>query len=115
MGQHTHSLWVQNFVGDGLFGGIFTVIGFVPYIIIMFFLINLIEQTGYLSRVSLLVDKQFEKFGISGKSLITLITGIGCNIPAVMMARNSHSLKERTIVFLISPFMACSARLLVFI
>lgn len=115
MGQQAHSLWVQNFVGDGLLGGIFTVIGFVPYIIIMFFLINLIEQTGYLSRVSLLVDKQFEKFGISGKSLITLITGIGCNIPAVMMARNSHSLKERTIVFLISPFMACSARLLVFI
>lgn len=115
MGQQAHSLWVQNFVADGLLGGIFTVIGFVPYIIIMFFLINLIEQTGYLSRVSLLVDKQFEKFGISGKSLITLITGIGCNIPAVMMARNSHSLKERTIVFLISPFMACSARLLVFI
>lgn len=107
--------WVQNFVADGLLGGIFTAIGFIPYIIIMFFLINLVEQTGYLARVSLILDKQFEKFGISGKSVITLITGIGCNIPAVMMARNCHSLKERTVVFMIAPFMACSARLIVFI
>lgn len=116
MGENaSHGLWVQNFVADGLLGGIFTVVGFAPYIIIMFFLINLIEQTGYLSRVSLLVDKQFERFGLSGKSVITLITGIGCNIPAVMMARNCHSLKERTIVLMITPFMSCSARLLVFV
>ncbi|GAA5414338.1 ferrous iron transport protein B [Ureaplasma ceti] len=107
--------WIQNFVADGLLGGIFTVIGFLPYIIILFFLVSFLEQTGFLARVSLLLDKQLERFGISGKSVVTLITGIGCNIPAVMMARNCHSTKERTIVFLIAPFMSCSARLVVFV
>ena len=107
--------WGQNFVADGLLGGIFTVIGFLPYIIILFFFVSLLEQTGYLARVSLLLDKQLERFGVSGRSIITLITGIGCNIPSVMMARNCHSQKERTIVFLIAPFMACSARLIVFV
>ena len=107
--------WGQAFVADGLLGGIFTVVGFLPYIIILFFFVSLLEQTGYLARVSLLLDKQLERFGVSGRSIITLITGVGCNIPSVMMARNSHSQKERTIVFLIAPFMACSARLVVFV
>lgn len=107
--------WIQKFVSDGLLGGIFTVIGFLPYIIILFFFVSVLEQTGYLARISLLLDKQLERFGISGRSVVTLITGIGCNIPAVMMARNCHSAKERTIVFLIAPFMACSARLVVFV
>lgn len=106
--------WLQMFVSDGLFNGIFTVIGFLPYIIIMFGLIYVIEQTGYLARVSLLFDNLLSKFGISGRSIITLIAGTGCNIPSVMMARNSHSLKERTILILISPFISCSARLIVF-
>ncbi|MDE7221907.1 MAG: hypothetical protein K2N40_01395, partial [Ureaplasma sp.] len=106
--------WVQNLVVDGILGGIFTMIGFIPYITIMFLCVNFIEQTGYLSRVCLLLDKQLEKFGISGRSVISLITGIGCNIPAVMMARNCHSFKERRVIFLIAPFIACSARLVVF-
>lgn len=110
----TANEWVQNFVADGLLGGIFTVVGFLPYIIILFFFVSLLEQTGYLARISLLTDKWLERFGISGRSVVTLITGIGCNIPSVMMARNCHSKKERTIVFLIAPFMACSARLVVF-
>lgn len=106
--------WVQNLVVDGILGGIFTMIGFIPYIAIMFLCVNFIEQTGYLSRVCLLLDKQLEKFGISGRSVLSLITGIGCNIPAVMMARNCHSFKERRVIFLIAPFIACSARLVVF-
>lgn len=106
--------WVQNLVVDGILGGIFTMIGFIPYITIMFLCVNFIEQTGYLSRVCLLLDKQLEKFGISGRSVLSLITGIGCNIPAVMMARNCHSFKERRVIFLIAPFIACSARLVVF-
>lgn len=106
--------WVQKFVVDGLLGGIFTMIGFIPYITIMFLCVNFIEQTGYLSRVCLLLDKQLEKFGISGRSVLSLITGIGCNIPAIMMVRNCHSFKERRVIFLIVPFIACSARLVVF-
>lgn len=106
--------WLQMFVSDGILGGIFTVIGFLPYIIIMFGLIYIIEQTGYLARVSLLFDNQLSRFGISGRSIITLIAGTGCNIPSVIMARNSHSFKERTIMVLITPFISCSARLIVF-
>ncbi len=106
--------WLQLFVTEGLLGGIFTVLGFLPYLLIMLGLVYIIEQTGYLARVSLLFDNQLSRFGISGRSIITLITGTGCNIPSIMMARNSHSFKERTIMVLISPFVSCSARLVVF-
>ena len=64
--------------------------------------------------MSLLLDKYLEKFGISGKSIISLITGIGCNVPAILMARNCSSKKEKIIIIMISPFLACSARLIVF-
>ena len=107
--------WLQLFVSDGILGGIFTVLGFLPYIIIMFTLIYCIEQTGYLSRISLLLDNKLSKFGLSGRSIITLIAATGCNVPSIMMARNAHSFKERTIIILISPFISCSARLVVFI
>lgn len=105
--------WV-NFVGDGLFGGIFTVFGFLPYMIFVFGLIFIVEQTGFLSRISVILDKQLERFGLSGRSIITLLTGIGCNIVSILTARNSQSQKEKKIIILISPFLACTARLAVF-
>lgn len=108
------SIWIQNFITKGLLGGVFTVLEFLPYIIIIFILTTFLEQTGYLARMSLLLDKYLEKFGISGKSIISLITGIGCNVPAILMARNCSSKKEKIIIIMISPFLACSARLIVF-
>ncbi len=106
--------WITSFVTQGLLGGIITILGFLPFIIILFFFIAVLEQSGFLARISVLLDKSLSKYGVSGRSLITLLTGIGCNIPAILMARNSHSKKERIISILIAPFIACSARLIIF-
>ncbi|MDE7434156.1 MAG: hypothetical protein K2M43_03510 [Mycoplasmoidaceae bacterium] len=98
---------------DGIFKGFFSVLSFIPTLIILFTLINIIQQVGILSRVSVLLDQALDRFGISGRSVITLLTGFGCNVPAVMMARSSSSKKERIISILISPFIICSARIIV--
>ena len=104
----------QNFITKGLLGGIFTVLEFLPYIMIIFVLTTFLEQTGYLARISLLLDHYLEKFGISGRSIISLVTGFGCNVPAILMARNCSSKKEKVVLIMISPFLACSARVIVF-
>ena len=106
--------WIISLVTQGLFGGVITILGFLPFIIILFFFIAILEQSGFLARISVLLDKSLSRYGVSGRSLITLLTGIGCNIPAILMARNSHSKKERIISILIAPFIACSARLIIF-
>lgn len=108
------NLWVQNFITKGLLGGIFTVLEFLPYIMIIFVLTTFLEQTGYLARISLLLDHYLEKFGISGRSIISLVTGFGCNVPVILMARNCSSKKEKVVLIMISPFLACSARVIVF-
>lgn len=107
-------LWTQQFVVDGIFGGLFIIISFIPIIAILFTLVTIIQQVGIISRVSILLDHSLEKFGISGRSVVSLLTGFGCNVPAIMMARSSGSKKERIIATLITPFIACSARVLVF-
>lgn len=99
---------------DGLFKGLFTVISFIPPIFILFTLINLINQVGLISRISVLLDQTFEKFGLSGRAIVNLMTGFGCNVPAIMMARSSNSKKERVVSILITPFISCSARAIVF-
>lgn len=108
------TLWATSLVIDGIFGGIFTVIGFIPWIFFLTFFMIILEQVGYLARVSISFDKTFEKFGLSGRSIINLITGLGCNIPSILMARNLHSKKERNISILIAPLISCSARIVVF-
>lgn len=108
------TLWSTSLVTEGIFGGIFTVIGFIPWIFFLTFFMTILEQIGYLARVSISFDKTFEKFGLSGRSIINLITGVGCNIPSILMARNLHSKKERTISILIAPLISCSARIVVF-
>ncbi len=109
-----NSQWIADFVTDGLLGSIFTVIGFLPNIAIIFFFTSILEQTGYLARVSVMLDKTLERFGISGRSIVTLLTGVGCNIPSVIMSRNAQSHKERIIVVLIAPLVVCGARIVVF-
>lgn len=106
--------WAAAFVTDGLLNGIVTVIGFLPYILLLHICMALLEQSGLLARISVILDKSFEKYGLSGRSVITLMTGLGCSIPSVLMARNSHSKKERFITTLIAPLIACSARIVVF-
>lgn len=110
MGANT---FVKGLFVDGVFKGFFAVLSFTPILIILFTLVNIIQQIGILSRVSILLDDALGKFGISGRSVITLLTGFGCNVPAIMMARSSSSKKERIISVLISPFIVCSARIMV--
>ncbi|MDR3329814.1 MAG: ferrous iron transport protein B [Mycoplasmataceae bacterium] len=105
--------WIANIFVDGILNGFFAVLSFVPVIVILFFLVNIINQVGILSRVSVLLDKTFEKFGISGRSIVNLLTGFGCSVPAIMMARSTNSRKEKIISILIAPFVACSARVIV--
>ncbi len=110
MGANT---FVKGLFVDGVFKGFFAVLSFTPTLIILFTLVNIIQQIGILSRASILLDDALGKFGISGRSVITLLTGFGCNVPAIMMARSSSSKKERIISVLISPFIVCSARTMV--
>jgi ferrous iron transport protein B len=87
--------WVSEFFTVGILGGFFTVITFIPIIGIMFILVNLIQQIGVLSRISVLLDQALDRFGISGRSIINLLIGFGCNVPAILMARSANSRKER--------------------
>lgn len=106
--------WFNELMINGVFKGLFAVISFIPPIVILFFLINLINQVGIVSRLSVLLDETFAHFGLSGRSILNLMTGFGCNVPAVMLARSSNSKKERFISLLVTPFVSCSARAIVY-
>ncbi len=100
---------------NGVYSGIFTLIVFLPQVVILFLFLTLLESVGYLSRVSILFDNLFSKFGLNGKSIIPLVTGVGCNVPAIMGARVIESKKERLITILIVPFISCNARIPVYL
>ena len=100
---------------DGIIAGIGGIVIFLPQIIILFLFISLMEETGYMSRVVFLMDRWLRPFGLNGKSVIPLMSGNACAIPAVMAARNIENPKERLITMLVTPFMTCSARLPIYI
>ncbi len=100
---------------DGIIHGVGGVIVFLPNILILFFFISLMEDTGYLARAAFIVDKIMHKIGLHGKSFIPLIMGFGCNVPAIMSTRTIESRNDRILTILINPFMSCSARLPVYI
>lgn len=100
---------------DGIIGGVGGVIVFLPNILILFFFISLMEDTGYMARVSFIMDRLMHKIGLHGKSFIPLLMGFGCNVPAVMATRTLGNRKDRMITMLITPFMSCSARLPVYV
>jgi ferrous iron transport protein B len=99
---------------EGLIPGISGVLIFIPQIAILFFFISLLEESGYMSRVVFMMDKIMRKFGLSGKSVVPLISGTACAIPAIMATRNIENWKERLVTILITPFTTCSARLPVY-
>lgn len=103
-----------NLLTDGIIPGLGGVFIFIPQIAILFLLISLLEETGYMSRVVFLMDKVMRKFGMSGKSVIPLISGTACAIPAIMSTRTITSWKERLITILVTPFTTCAARLPVY-
>lgn len=107
--------WLTGLLVNGLIAGVGGVVIFIPQIAILFGFLSILEDTGYMARVSFITDKLMRGIGLNGKSVIPLISGLACAIPAIMATRNIHSWKERLITILITPMISCSARLPVYI
>jgi ferrous iron transport protein B len=103
-----------NLISDGIIPGIGGIVIFIPQIAFLFLFISILEESGYMSRVVFLMDKIMRRYGLSGKSVVPLISGTACAIPAIMSARNIENWKERLITILVTPFITCSARLPVY-
>ncbi|WP_017434231.1 ferrous iron transport protein B [Saccharococcus caldoxylosilyticus] len=108
------SPFIQALVLDGIVSGVGGVLVFVPQIFILFFFISLLEDSGYMARVAMVMDRFMEAIGLNGKAFIPMIIGFGCNVPGVMAARTIEQPKERLLTILLLPFMSCSARLPVY-
>jgi ferrous iron transport protein B len=106
---------LSDLLADGIIGGVGGVIIFLPNILILFFFISFMEDTGYMARASFIMDKLMHKIGLHGKSFIPMLMGFGCNVPAVMATRTLENRKDRLLTMLIIPFMSCSARLPVYV
>ena len=106
--------WFSNLLTKGILAGLSGIVVFVPQIMILFGLITLLEDSGYMARISFLSDRLMRKVGLNGKSLMPMISGFACAVPAIMTTRNIENKKERLLTILITPLMSCSARLPVF-
>ena len=102
---------VQSLVVDGIFGGVGTIISFVPIIILLFFFLSILEDSGYMARVAFVSDSVLRKLGLTGHSIVPLLIGFGCTVPAVMASRTLHSTHDRWRTILLTPFMSCSAKI----
>lgn len=109
------SPWFKNLIVDGILAGVGGIIGFLPLIMTLFFGISLLEESGYMARAALIMDRLMRKMGLSGKAFIPMIIGFGCSVPAIMSARTLESEKDRKIAALLAPLMSCNARLPVYI
>ena len=107
---NSDSVWASILV-DGIIGGVIAVIGFLPLVMVMYFLIALLEDCGYMSRASVVLDPIFKKVGLSGKSIIPFVIGTGCAIPGVMACRTIRNERERRATAMLTPFMPCGAKL----
>ena len=102
---------VQSLVVDGIFGGVGSVLSFVPIIILLFFFLSILEDSGYMARVAFVSDSFLRKLGLTGHSIVPLLIGFGCTVPAVMSTRTLHSTHDRWRTILLTPFMSCSAKI----
>lgn len=107
--------WVHSLVVDGALAGVGSVLVFLPNILILYFFISLLEDSGYMARAAFIVDNLMHRIGLHGKSFIPMVMGFGCNVPAIMATRTIESRKSRLITIFIIPFMSCSGRLPVFV
>jgi ferrous iron transport protein B len=106
--------WWSNLIVNGLVAGLSGILVFVPQIMILFGLITILEDSGYMARISFLSDRLMRKVGLNGKSVMPMVSGFACAVPAIMSARNIENKKERLLTILVTPLMSCSARLPVF-
>lgn len=102
--------WMSSLVVDGIIGGVGTVLGFVPQILLIFFFLSLLEDSGYMARVAFIMDRIFRKFGLSGKSFIPILVGSGCGVPAVMATRTIEDVRDRRMTIMLCTFIPCSAK-----
>lgn len=102
---------IISLVADAIFGGVGSVLSFVPVIIVLFFFLSLIEDSGYMARIAFVTDKSLRKLGLSGRSIVPLLIGFGCSVPAVMATRTLPSARDRLKTILLTPFMSCSAKI----
>lgn len=107
--------WLRSLIVDGILGGVGGVLVFVPNIAILFFFISILEDSGYMARAALIMDKWMRKIGLNGKSFIPMIMGFGCNVPAIMSTKSLQNEEDRLIAILVNPFMSCGARLPVYV
>jgi ferrous iron transport protein B len=103
--------WLYSLVIDGIFAGVGSVLSFLPLIVILFFFLSLLEDSGYMARVAFLMDKLLRKIGLSGRSFVPMLIGFGCSVPAIMATRTLASERDRKMTIILTPFMSCSAKL----
>ena len=102
--------WLVSLIADGIIGGVGAVLGFVPQMLILFLLLSLLEDCGYMSRVAFVMDRLFRKFGLSGKSFIPMLVATGCGVPGIMASRTIESERDRKITIMTTGFMVCGAK-----
>ena len=102
---------IQSLVLDGIFEGVGTVVSFLPIIVLLFFFLSMLEDSGYIARVAFFMDKLLRRIGLSGRSIVPLLLGFGCTVPAVMSTRTLPSDRDRRMTILLTPFMSCTAKL----
>ncbi len=102
--------WLTGLLVDGIVGGVGTVLGFVPQMLILFFFLSVLEDSGYMARVAFIMDRIFRKFGLSGKSFIPILIGSGCGVPAIMGSRTIENEKDRKMTIMLTTFIPCTAK-----
>lgn len=102
--------WLNSLVVDGIIGGVGTVLGFVPQILLIFFFLSILEDSGYMARVAFIMDRIFRKFGLSGKSFIPILIGTGCGVPAIMATRTIENERDRRMTIMLCTFIPCTAK-----
>ncbi len=105
------SPWLHSLVVDGICAGVGSVLSFLPIIVLLFFFLSLLEDSGYMARVAFVMDKLLRKIGLSGRSFVPMLIGFGCSVPAIMATRTLSSERDRKMTIVLTPFMSCSAKL----
>ncbi|HCM23223.1 MAG TPA: ferrous iron transport protein B [Ruminococcaceae bacterium] len=102
---------VKSLIINGIFSGVGSVLSFLPTIVVLFFFLSILEDSGYMARVAFVMDRMLRKIGLSGRSIVSLLIGFGCSVPAIMSTRTLSSERDRKMTILLTPFMSCSAKL----
>ena len=105
---------VRSLVVDAVFGGVGTVLSFLPIIVVLFFFLSLLEDSGYMARIAFVSDKLLRRIGLSGRSIVPMLIGFGCSVPGIMATRTLPSAKDRRVTILLTPYMSCSAKIAIY-